>query len=116
MKEEQLRRQNRLVVVLIILLVAIGLGIHQFFNYSLQPVAKNDRQTVTVVIPSGATDSEVAQIMKKHHLVRSRYVFDYYLQTHKTEGVKAGRFMLRRSLSVQELVAKLQQNQAAKKQ
>lgn len=115
LKNEQLRRQNRFVLVLILAVIILALGIHHFFNQSLQPVAVSDQRVVKVTIPKGATDHEVAQIMKSHQLVRSQYVFYYYLQTHKTAGVKAGKFKLRRSSSVPQLVDKLQQNQAAKK-
>lgn len=115
MNDEQLKKQNRLVLILLVLVVIAGLAIHQYFNYSLQPVDPSDHQKVTVVIPTGATDHRVARILKKHRLVRSQFVFDYYLQTHKTNGVKAGKFRLKRSASVPELAGVLQQNQAAKK-
>ncbi|MGN1279617.1 MAG: hypothetical protein ACI4T4_02910 [Limosilactobacillus sp.] len=115
MNDDQLKRQNRLVLLLIGIVVIAGLAIHQYFNYSLKPVDPSDHQKVTVVIPSGATDHRVAQVLKKHRLVRSQFVFDYYLQTHKTHGVKAGKFRLTRSASVPELAGILQQNRAAKK-
>ena len=41
------------------------------------------------------------------------YVFDYYLQTHKTQGIKAGRFYLKRSQSTPQIVEKLQQKPTA---
>ncbi|WP_283594308.1 hypothetical protein [Limosilactobacillus galli] len=115
MNNDQLKRQNRLVIFLIGIIVVAGLAIHQYFNYSLKPVDPSSRQRVTVVIPAGATDHRVAKIMKEHHLVRSQFVFYYYLQTHKTHGVKAGKFRLARSATVPELAGVLQQNRAAEK-
>ncbi|MCH3923077.1 endolytic transglycosylase MltG [Limosilactobacillus sp.] len=116
MSKEQLRRQNRIVIALVVVLIIVGLSIHQYFNYALKPVDADSKQRVTVVVPKGATDHSVAVLMKKHHLVRSQFVFDYYLQTHKTNGIKAGKFRLKRSSSIPELVMTLQENQAAKKQ
>lgn len=104
-----------MVLVLLGIIIIAGLAIHQYFNYSLRPVDSNSHQRITVVIPTGATDHRVAKILKKHRLVRSQFVFDYYLQTHKTHGVKAGKFHLTRSATVPELVGILQQNQAVKK-
>lgn len=115
MSEEKLRRQNRVVIILVILLIIAGLTIHQYFNYALRPANYDDHQKVTIIIPRGATDHRVATIMKKHGLVRSKFVFDYYLQTHKMNGIKAGRFHLERSSSVPELVTTLQESRAAKK-
>lgn len=115
MNNDRLKRQNRLVLCLVAILVLAGLAIHQYFNYSLRAVDANDHQRVTVTIPAGATDHRVARILKEHGLVRSQFVFDYYLQTHKTHGVKAGKFRLSRSATVPELAGILQQNRAAKK-
>lgn len=98
-----------MVAVVLLVLLAIGLTVHQVFNYDLRPVDRNDQQPVTVVIPPGATDKQVATLLKKQGLIRSAYVFDYYLQTHKSDGVKAGRFKLTRSLSTPQLVHRLQQ-------
>lgn len=38
MEEQKLKKQNRLVLVILVLLVATGLAIHQYFNYALRPV------------------------------------------------------------------------------
>ena len=114
MDEQQLRRQNRFVIGLVVVLVALGLAIHQYFNYALQPVSPNNRASVTVTIPKGATDDEVGAILKKKRLVRSSYVFSYYLQTHKTSGIKAGQFTLDRSLTVPQITRQLQNSRAAK--
>ena len=71
MEEQKLKKQNRLVLVILVLLVATGLAIHQYFNYALRPVSSASQQRVTVTIPRGATDDEVARILKEKQLVRS---------------------------------------------
>lgn len=116
MDEEKLRRQNKIVRWLVLIMVVAGLAIHQYFNYALRPVTAGNRDQVTVVIPQGATDDQVGTLLKEKHLVRSAYVFSYYLQTHKTSGIKAGRFTLNRSLSVPQIAVQLQTNKAAKVQ
>ena len=110
MEEQKLKKQNRLVLVILVLLVAAGLAIHQYFNYALRPVSSASRQRVTVTIPRGATDDEVARILKEKQLV-----FSYYLQTHKTKGVKAGKFRLTQTQSVPQIAAELQSSRAAKR-
>lgn len=115
MEEQKLKKQNRLVLVILVLLVAAGLAIHQYFNYALRPVSSASRQRVTVTVPRGATDDEVARILKEKQLVRSAYVFSYYLQTHKTKGVKAGKFRLTQTQSVPQIAAELQSSRAAKR-
>lgn len=115
MDEQKLKKQNRLVLGILLLLAVAGLAIHQYFNHALRPVDTTNRQQVTVTVPSGATDDEVAAILKEKGLVRSGYVFSYYLQTHKTKGVKAGKFRLSRAQSVPQMVTELQSSRAAKR-
>lgn len=91
----------------------VAFGVHHVFNSDLRPVDKSNHQRVEVVIPRGATDKEVAARLKEHGLIRNAYVFDYYLQTHKSNGVKAGRFILKKSMSTPELVDHLQQTRYA---
>ncbi|WP_283588583.1 endolytic transglycosylase MltG [Limosilactobacillus viscerum] len=114
MDSQKLKQQNKIVLLIVALLVVAGLTIHQYFNYALQPVSPNNRASVTVTIPKGATDDEVGAILKKKRLVRSSYVFSYYLQTHKTSGIKAGQFTLDRSLTVPQITRQLQNSRAAK--
>ncbi|MGM9892289.1 endolytic transglycosylase MltG [Limosilactobacillus sp.] len=116
MDEEKLKRQNRLVIGLVFVLIIAGLAIHQYFNYALRPVTPQSQSRVTVVIPRGTTDDEVGTILQKKRLIRSAFVFSYYLQTHKTSGVKAGRFVVKRSLTVPQIVNQLQDSRAAKQQ
>lgn len=105
---EELRRQNRIVIVIIVIMLAAGLWIHHVFNQNLQPVDRDDDRRVAVVISRGATDRQLTTTLKDKGLIRSQLVFDYYLQTHKSDGVKAGRFYLRRSMSTPQLVSRLQ--------
>lgn len=110
MTNEKLRRQNRIVIVILIILICCGLGIHQYFNYALRPVNPSANQVVNVKIPQGATDHQVGVILREKRLVRSSFVCDYYLQTHKESGVKAGTFKLKASYSTPQIISLLQES------
>ena len=110
MTNEKLHRQNRVVLIILVLLTCCGLGIHQYFNYALRPVDPSANQVLSVKIPQGATDHQVGVILKKKRLVRSSFVCDYYLQTHKESGVKAGTFKLKASYSTPQFVSLLQES------
>ena len=111
---KEIRKQNYIVLTILILLLAVGLLVHEYFNYSLKPVSTSNSRVVKVTIPQNSTDQQVSRILKQHQLVRSRYVFYYYLQTHKTHGVKAGTFNLRSTQSIPEMVVHLQESRRAK--
>ena len=85
-------------------------AIYQYFNYALRPVDPSANQMLSVKIPQGATDHQVGVILKKKRLVRSSFVCDYYLQTHKESGVKAGTFKLKASYSTPQIVSLLQES------
>lgn len=111
---KDIRKQNYIVLMIVILLLIVGLLVHGYFNYSLKPVSTEDATNVKVTIPKNSTDHQVSEILKQHHLVRSQYVFYYYLQTHKTHGVKAGIFNLQKNQSIPEMVVRLQESRHAK--
>lgn len=112
---KEIRQQNYIVLIVVAVLFMVGLIVHGYFNYSLQPVDREAQSTVKVTIPQNSTDQQVSVLLKEQGLVRSRYVFYYYLQTHKTNGVKAGTFHLKKSQSIQELTAELQESQRARR-
>ncbi|WP_251547961.1 endolytic transglycosylase MltG [Limosilactobacillus caecicola] len=112
---KQIRKQNYIVIAVVVFLLAVGLIIHGYFNYALTPLNRQNDQTVRVHIPRNSNDQQVSAILKRAGLVRSRYVFYYYLQTHKTNGVKAGTFYLQKSQSIPEIVTHLQESTHAKK-
>lgn len=114
MDKDKLRRQNKLVVIILLILLCCALIIHRYFNYSLTPVNASSNQVVTVTIPRGATDHQVGRILKEKKVVRSAFVCDYYLQTHKTTGIKAGKFKLKASYSTPKIIKILQEPQASK--
>lgn len=111
--KQQLRHQNIVTIIVIAILIIGGLVIHGWFNHELLPVDTIDQTKRVVVIPKGTTDKQTGSLLKKQKLVRNAYVFDYYLQTHKTQGIKAGRFYLKRSQSTPQIVEKLQQKPTA---
>ncbi|WP_251574925.1 endolytic transglycosylase MltG [Limosilactobacillus agrestimuris] len=114
MTNDKLRRQNRVVIIILVILVCCGLGIHQYFNYALKPVDPSSKRIIHVEIPKGATDHQVGVILKGKRLVRSSFVCDYYLQTHKEAGVKAGTFKLKGSYSTPQIVKILQESRESR--
>lgn len=111
----QIRKQNYIVLAVVVVLLIFGLGVHGYFNQALRPVDPHNPQMVKVRVPKNSTDAQVSRILKHRGIVRNRFVFYYYLQTHKTHGVKAGTFDLRKNQSVQVITETLQESQHATK-
>lgn len=111
--KEKIKKQNIIVLIILVILAVIGLVIHAYFNQCLKPVDRSDRQVRIVTIPQNTTDKGAADILHERGLVRNSYVFYYFLQTHKTHGIKAGKFKISPSQSVPEISWTIQnKNQA----
>ena len=43
---KEIRKQNYIVLTIVILLLAVGLLVHEYFNYSLKPVSTSNSRVV----------------------------------------------------------------------
>ena len=91
--KQQIRRQNIVTLLVIVILIVSGLIAHGWFNHELLPVDADDQTRRVVVIPKGTTDKRAGTLLKKQKLVRNAYVFDYYLQTPRRRALRQGAFI-----------------------
>ncbi|MGY3724331.1 UPF0755 protein [Granulicatella balaenopterae] len=104
-------------LLLILIVVIIG---SMFVSNALKPVDPNQTDTVEVQIPTGASVSQISQILKDGDLVHNASVFKYYVKMKNVPGFKAGYYQLSPSMSVDEIITSFidggtDQSSAAKK-
>ncbi len=74
----------------------------------LEPVDLSDSSNVTFEITSGQGLTEISRGLKERELIKSASVFKSYLKRHKLDkDVKAGNFILKRSMDGKEIAEKL---------
>ncbi|QNQ80181.1 endolytic transglycosylase MltG [Lactobacillus sp. PV034] len=93
-------------VGIILALLVIGGGIYTV--YALQPANRHDENVVSVHIPEGATNDEIAGILKKDGLIRNISIFKMWLKTHSVAGFQAGDFYVSPSMNNRQIVSQLQ--------
>ncbi len=72
--------------------------------------AGSDGGRVNIVVPTGATDSEIGHLLFEKGLIRSELVFQYWvIQVGRAGGLEAGSYDLSRSLTPSEIAGALQQ-------
>ncbi|NMB56928.1 endolytic transglycosylase MltG [Candidatus Beckwithbacteria bacterium] len=93
----------------ILLLFILFLALFFWWTLNLQPVDKTTQTEITMTIPSGASASQIAQILQDNNLIKSKLVFRLYLKREKLDAkLKPGKYQLSQTQSLAEIVNLLQ--------
>lgn len=98
---------KKLITVLIIIIFIIFI-IRGFWNSQLSPVSA-DQVSKVFVISKGAGVSDIAKKLKNDGLIKSELAFNIYVRKNKlTSKLQAGAYKLSSSMSIPDIVKKLQ--------
>ncbi len=100
-----------IVIILAVLIVLAGVGglwVRNAYVNGLKPVDSNSQEIRTVTIESGATPADIAKQLKDAGLIRSAWVFRWYVNRSGVQGsLQAGTYELSPSQSLEQIVALL---------
>ena len=102
-----------LIFIVVVLIISLGgyTVVTGYINKSLTAVDSADSSRIEIEIPQGSSTNAIAEILYSNNLIRDKSVFKYYA---KNEGydirLKAGKFTLSKSMSVEELLNALVNN------
>ena len=110
-----LRRLLVIALVIILVLVALTMVVRRMYDNSLKPVSTN--QTIKVVtIKSGESTTQIANQLYKSGLIRTTWVFEWYVRSQEVRGeLQAGTYALRASENVPQIVGQLTKGKVATK-
>ena len=92
-------------VVLLILVIVGVLGARYWYQQELKPLSEQSTK-ISVVIPTGYSTKQIAQLLQDNHVIRSATAFEWYVRNSDSrDNLKAGQYKLDSSLSVTNLVA-----------
>lgn len=94
-----------LVVLLAVILLVLGIS----WVYLASPVDKNDKKDIEVEITKGISVVKISTILKEEKLIRSKTLFKVYIKLYSNKTLKAGNYMLNRSMSLSEIVEVLEE-------
>ena len=94
-----------LVVLLAVILLILGIS----WVYLASPVDKNDKKDIEVEITKGISVVKISNILKEEKLIRSKTLFKVYIKLYSNKTLKAGNYMLNRSMSLSEIVEVLEE-------
>jgi len=98
---------KKLITVLVIAAVAAAVYFfgNGYIKVSLEAVDRNNNTEITTEIPLGSTTNDVAQILHEKNLIKNVRIFKYYAKkTGMDSHLKAGTYILSKSMSVDELL------------
>lgn len=94
-----------LVVLLAVILLILGIS----WVYLASPVDKNDKKDIEVEITKGISVVKISNILKEEKLIRSKTLFKVYIKLYSNKTLKAGNYMLNRSMSLSVIVEVLEE-------
>lgn len=94
-----------LVVLLAVILLILGIS----WIYLASPVDKNDKKDIEVEITKGISVVKISNFLKEEKLIRSKTLFKVYIKLYSNKTLKAGNYMLNRSMSLSEIVEVLEE-------
>lgn len=90
-------------IVSIILFIGALVGVRQYYFANLKP-ASNIQRTVIFKVSSGMTVSQIGSALYDQHLIRSPWVFEWYVHSvNLNNNLEAGTFALSPSDSLQQI-------------
>jgi conserved hypothetical protein TIGR00247 len=101
-----LKRILIVLAALVVLAAAGGLWVRSAYLNGLKPVDSSSQEVRTITIESGATPAEIAEQLKNAGLIRSTWVFRWFVNRSGVQGsLQAGTYELSPSQSLEQIVA-----------
>jgi len=92
------------VIILLALLAAAGLGGFSFYKGSLKPVDTGSDAVIAIEIPAGAGSAQVAEILEDAGVVKSAFFYRLFSKFEHYDGLyKAGAYSLSPAMSAEEI-------------
>lgn len=116
-QEHALKRWRKLVGLMVLIIIIVTIIVVVFFQYlnrNSEPVNPNNTELITIVIPTGAATSEIANILVEADLIKDPRVFKIQSMVEGYDGwYKAGQYTLSQSMSLEEIMKTIFEGKAS---
>lgn len=94
---------KKVVIIGCSVIVALVLSLIIFYKVNLRAVS-SDSSNIEFLVDSGNTYYDVIKKLKKEGLIRNELVFKIYIKLNKENRIDAGKYILRKNMSVSDIV------------
>lgn len=98
---------KKIIYSIIAVIIATIIVLPLWYNLSLRPVS-NNTEGKKVNIEMGTSNNGIAKVLKKNNIIRSKTAFKIYIKLHKTSNFQAGTYLLKESMTIEEITKILQ--------
>lgn len=107
-------RRRWISLVIIIVLMIVGYGVHTWYDRNLAPVS-DSLQMTTFTVASGESLNRIAADLKQDDLIRNSAAFKFYVRLRGSYAkIQAGTYTLRPSMSAPQIVSKFTKGDVSK--
>ncbi|MBC1473619.1 endolytic transglycosylase MltG [Listeria grandensis] len=111
MKKSKSKMITIIISSIAVVLVAFTVGGYFYVNSQLQAVNAASQKSVIVNIPKGSKISEIGDILEENNVINSSMIFTYYVKYKNETNLKAGKYKLSPSMTVEQVVNELKKGQ-----
>ena len=97
--------------LLIVAAIAVAGWGYYWYTGALKPIAASEGEQVRLTIENGATASDIATKLEADGAIRDARAFNLYYRFNHSTGLKAGVYLLNTDMSVQAIVAHLEEGE-----
>ena len=94
-------------VLVVVILFFCFLG-YRYVQRSLKPLDPTSNESIKVKVPIGSTDKQIGDILQKRGVIRSGFVFNYYVKSKQLAAFKAGYYDFKPSMTLAQIATELQ--------
>lgn len=91
------------IALIIALLGFILIGCFVYYQYNIRPIDSSSNADIEVVIPEGMSTDNIAKTLEDKGLIRNAFFFKIYLKLNNVGSLKAGTYLLNKSMSLDEI-------------
>ena len=103
-----MKKLRNVMFVFLLLTAAICITLGVLYNHYTSPVGGSN-EVISVIIPEGSSNAQIAEILEKVDLIRSTTFFKIYLKLYNIKDLKAGKYDLNKEMDLKEIVSKIQE-------
>ena len=102
------KRKIKRHIIIFVILVAVIFILGLLYLYLISPVDRNDNSEVKVTIESGYSTKTIGNILKEKRLIKSSTLFLLEMKVKNHNSLKAAKYSLKRSMSLNEIIDSLE--------
>ena len=102
--KKRLKLKYKSLAAMLIVLGSFLLLIAGIYTFLSSPIDSSDKTNIDIVIPNGTGVGDIARILKKKELIRSEGFFHVIARLSGKKSLKAARYRLNKSMSMQDII------------